>query len=456
MKPLSPVDNAFLLLEQRQQPLHVGALSLFRPPPDAPPDFAYRIAERMRESRQAVPPFDRRLIRRAGIRFWEDAEDFDIAQHFVHLALPRPGRMRELLAMISRVHAAHLDRAYPLWRLYLIEGLEDGRIALYSKIHHALVDGVAGIRLLMKTMSPDREASLALAPPWEVPTRRSRRRTLPVPDPASRSITAFRALAREGVAGVRPILERLRETRRDQRQGNPDCVSSLQAPNTLLNGRITASRRFAAQSYPTARVKAIAQCYNATSNDVILAMCGSALRKYLQNNNALPDRPLIAAVPVSMRRDDGTSGGNEIAFALSHLGTHLADPVERLHSIKACMDYNKRAMKSLNAGQLLAYEGLLFAPGVVGLLTGMRRERTLVNVVISHVPGARTDLYWQGCRLEGLYPVSLIVNRIALNITLVSRRDTIDFGLIGCRKTVPHLQHLLSYLEEALDELDPQ
>lgn len=454
MKPLSPVDNAFLLLEQRQQPLHVGALSLFQPPPDAPPDFAYRIAERMRESQQAMPPFNRRLIRRAGIRFWEDAEDFDIAQHFVHLALPKPGRMRELLAMISRVHAAHLDRAYPLWRIYLIEGLEDGRIALYSKIHHALVDGVAGIRLLMKTMSPNREGSLVLAPPWEVRTRRSRTRTLPVPDPAARSVTAIRALAREGVAGVRPIFQRLHETRRDQRQGHPDCVTGLQAPQTLLNGRITASRRFAAQSYSTARVKTIARKHGATSNDVILAMCGSALRKYLQDRNALPATPLIAAVPVSTRRDDGTSG-NEVAFALSHLGTHIADPVERLRSIKSCMDYNKRALKSLNGGQLLAYEGMLFAPGVFSLLTGLGRERTIVNVVISHVPGPRTDLYWQGCRLEGLYPVSMIINRIALNITLVSRRDTIDVGLIGCRKTVPHMQYLLTYIEEALNELDP-
>ena len=306
----------------------------------------------------------------------------------------------------------------------------------------------------MKTMSPNREGSLVLAPPWEVRTRRSRTRTLPVPDPAARSVTAIRALAREGVAGVRPIFQRLHETRRDQRQGHPDCVTGLQAPQTLLNGRITASRRFAAQSYSTARVKTIARKHGATSNDVILAMCGSALRKYLQDRNALPATPLIAAVPVSTRRDDGTSG-NEVAFALSHLGTHIADPVERLRSIKSCMDYNKRALKSLNGGQLLAYEGMLFAPGVFSLLTGLGRERTIVNVVISHVPGPRTDLYWQGCRLEGLYPVSMIINRIALNITLVSRRDTIDVGLIGCRKTVPHMQYLLTYIEEALNELDP-
>lgn len=455
MKLLSPIDNAFLMLEQRQQPLHVGALCLFTPPADASPDFAYQLAERLRQSNFASPPFNRRLVRRFGLNFWEDVEDFEIAQHFVHLALPQPGRMRELLAMISRVHAAHLDRAYPLWRIYLIEGLADGRIALYSKIHHALVDGIAGIRLLMKTMSPDPVASLSIPPPWEAHTRRSRARSLPVPDPALRSVRALRALAREGVAGLTPLISRLRETRRDFKSGNPDCVGSLQAPRSLFNDRITGSRRFAAQSYPTARIKAIAQRFNATTNDVILTMCGAALRHYLLDNDALPATPLIAAVPVSTRRDDGNTG-NEVAFALTHLGTHIADPEARMRAVKGCMDYNKRVLRSLKPSQLLAYEGLLFAPGVLNLLTGFNRQHSMVNVVISHVPGPKQDLYWQGCRLDGLYPVSLIINRIALNITLVSRHDYIDFGLIGCRKTLPSLQRLLDYLADAIDELDHQ
>lgn len=454
MRALSPIDHLFLLLEQRQQPLHVGVLCLLTPPDDAPPDFAFQLAERLRQSNRAEAPFNRRLVSRAGVKFWEESEDFEIGQHFVHLALPKPGRVRELLAMVSRVHSAHLDRAYPLWRIYLIEGLEDGRIALYAKIHHALVDGVAGIRLLMKSMTADAASSLELPPPWEVRTRRSRERALPLPAPAFRSYGALRALLREGAAGIPPILQRLRATRADRRAGNPDCVSGLQAPACVFNGRITGSRRFAAQSYSRTRIKRIAARFDATSNDVILALCGSALRRYLLDQQALPDEPLVAAVPVSTRRDDGTSG-NEIAFALTHLGTHIADPVARMHAVKACMDYNKRALRSLEPAQLLAYEGLLFAPGVINLLTGLRRDRAIVNVVISHVPGPANDLYWQGCRLDGLYPVSVLIDRIALNITLVSRNDSVDFGLLACRKTVPHMQRLLGYLDEAIDELDP-
>lgn len=453
MKPLSLIDNAFLLMEQRQQPLHVGALCLFTPPPDAPPDFALRLAERLRQSQEAAPPFNRRLVSRAGIKFWDESADFELSQHFVHLALPRPGRIRELLAMVSRVHSAHLDRAYPLWRIYLIEGLEDGRIALYSKIHHALVDGVAGIRLLMKSMAPDLETSLSMPAPWEVRTRRTRERRLPVPAPSLRGLGALRAMAREGVAGVAPVVQQMISARRDLRSGNLACVSGLQAPRCLLNERITGSRRFAAQSYATERIKGIAQAFDATSNDVILALCGGALRRYLLELNALPAAPLVAAVPVSTRRDEGDSG-NEIAFALTHLGTHLKDPAERLVAVKACMDYNKTTLRRLNPSQLLAYEGLMFAPGVINLLTGLSREKTLVNVVISHVPGPRQDVYWQGCRLDGLYPVSVVVDRIALNITLVSRHDYIDFGLLGCRKTLPHLQRLLDHLEDSLQELE--
>lgn len=453
MKPLSLFDNAVLFMERRTQPMHVGALCLLRPPPDAPPDFVARLAERMRQSASAVPPFNHRLVSRFGLRFWEESPDFDPAQHFVHLALPRPGRIRELLAMVSRVHAAHLDRAYPLWRAYLIEGLEDGRIALYAKIHHAMADGVTAIRLLTLSMTADADASSGLPAPWAVSPAQKRRRSLPVPAPTLRGIAAVRALARDGIGGVRPVLERVAQTLRDQRQGHPDCIGSLQAPASLFNQPISGSRRFAAQSYSAARVRAIARRYGASSNDVVLALCGAALRRYLLELGKLPERPLIAAVPVSTSREERDSG-NELAFALSHLGTHIADPRERLRAIKACMDYNKSVLRALTPAQLLAYEGLMFAPGVLNLLTGVSRRRGLVNVTISHVPGPRQRLYWQGCELQGLYPVGLIMDGVALNITVVARHDAVDFGLLGCRRTLPRLQRLLQFLEDGITELE--
>ncbi len=453
MKQLSAIDTLFLLMEQRQQPLHVGALCLYEPPPGAPPEFALNLAERMRESTAAARPFNRRLVSRAGLKFWQEDTNFDLAHHFVHLALPKPGRIRELLAMVSRVHSAHLDRAYPLWRTYLIEGLEDGRIATYSKIHHSLVDGVAGIRLMLKSMSPDVAASLEMPAPWEVRTRKTRERTLPVPTGTLRGLSALQAFGREGATVVPPVLRQLRQSWKDLREGNPDFVGSLQAPHCILNEPITGSRRFAAQSYSMPRIKAIAKKFDATSNDVILALCGAALRQYLMDLDALPEKPLVAAVPVSTRRDDGDSG-NEIAFALTHLATHLEHPVERLLAIKRCMDYNKAFMRRLSPAQLLAYEAVMLAPGALNLLTGFDRRRTLLNLVISHVPGPRQDVYWQGCRLDGMYPVSLIIDKMACNITLISRHDKVDFGIIACRKTLPSVQRLLEHIEEALDDLE--
>src|SRR5688572_25810397 len=192
MKRLSPMDALFLLLERRHQPLHVGALTLYEPPPGAPPDFAGQLADRLRQSTVAAPPFNRRLVTRLGVSWWDEDEDFDLAHHFVHMSLPKPGRIRELLAMASRVHCAHLDRAYPLWRTYLIEGLEDGRIATYSKIHHALVDGVAGIRLMIKSMSNNREESEGMPPPWEVRTKKSRSAVLPIPTTSVDGLSALR------------------------------------------------------------------------------------------------------------------------------------------------------------------------------------------------------------------------------------------------------------------------
>ncbi|MFA5938706.1 MAG: wax ester/triacylglycerol synthase family O-acyltransferase [Sinimarinibacterium sp.] len=453
MHRLSPIDTAFLLVEQRHMPLHVGGLVLYRPPEGAPPDFASQLASHLRESTHVAPPFDRRPQTRFGFGFWDSEHDFDLAQHFVHLALPKPGRIRELLAMVSRVHSAHLDRAYPLWRMYLIEGLEDGRIAVYFKIHHAVVDGVAALRLFMKSMSPDRELSKAMPAPWEIQTPRSDT-TLAVPAPAAVGPMGLLAsLARNAVKATPTFVKQLRHTWNDYRAHHPYLATSVQAPRCILNQSVTASRRFAAQSYPTARLRAIAQKIDGTLNDVALAMCGSALRQYLIDLNALPAESLVAIVPVSVRQDDGTTG-NEIAFALANLATHVADPVERLTIVKGCMDYNKARFREMSPAQLQAYSVAQLLPGALTWLLGLDPKHFVANLVISHVPGPRQPMYWQGCELDGMYPASVVVDTMALNITLISRYDAVDFGLIACRRTLPSVQRLLDHLETALVELE--
>ncbi|MGQ0622383.1 MAG: WS/DGAT/MGAT family O-acyltransferase [Panacagrimonas sp.] len=446
MRKLSPTDVAFLLLERRHQPLHVGALCLFRPPPGASPNFAGELAERFGRSESAAPPFDRRPLSRFGVFYWEQDEQFDLAHHVVHMSLPRPGRIRELLAMVSRVHSAHLDRAYPLWRAYLIEGLEDGRIACYLKIHHSLVDGVSGIRLLIKSMSEDPRTSASMLPTWEVG---SGARPEPVLAQALSGLEQLRASA----GSIPTVLRELGKTLKHARAHHPDLVTSLRAPRCILNQKITASRRFAAQSYSMPRIKAVARAFESTTNDVVMAMCAGALRSYLSGLDALPDKPLVAGVPVSLHRDrEHAEPGNAVTFMLATLATDEPDPIERFRRIKASMDYNKQRFAAMNQSELLAYAVGMLLPGTARMIGSW--ERVPMNVVISHVPGPRTQMYWQGCQLDGIYPVSIVMDGLALNITLVSRGDRVDFGLIACRRTLPSVQRLLDHLEEALVELE--
>lgn len=453
IKKLGFMDDAFLRLESRRMPLHIGVLMLLEPPASAQENFTLGIAERLRQSTHAAPPFNQRLVQRRGLHYWEEDEEFDLDHHFVHLSLPRPGRVRELLEMVSRVHSAHLDREYPLWRMYLIEGLEDGRIAVYLKIHHALVDGIAGMRLLMKSMSTRAAESKKLAAPWEVRTDKSRSQYLPVPTPAADSIPALRKLSREGWKSIAPLVRELRYTYGDAGAEHPEQAECGEAPETLFNQKVSASRRFAAQSYATSRIRAVAQAYDATLNDVVLAMCAGALRGYLADQGELPDKPLIAAIPVSARRK-GSHAGNELAFTLTTLATNVDDPAARLRVIKSGMDYNKERLRRLSPGQVMAYTAATMIPGQLGNLLGLSERKAMNNVVISHVPGPRRDMYWQGAKLCGLYPASLNMDGSALNITLVSRHDFVDFGLIACRKTVPSMQRLLDYLEDELKNLE--
>lgn len=449
MKRLTSMDTGFLLLEKRNQPLHVAYLNLYTPPADAGPDFVKKLVERLRSYASPLPPFNQRLEGRIGAGFWMEDPEFDIDQHVIHLALPRPGRIRELLAMVSRMHSSHLDRAYPLWRLYVIEGLEGGRIATYAKVHHAVADGIAGTRLMLKSMSvsPD-----DIVPPvWALPPRGRRKPagllTAPIHS-AAKLATRFR-----GAFGSLPGIGReLRQSLREYRGKHPDFVSGLSAPPSILNQKISASRRYAAQSYSLSRVREAARALNYTSNDIVLGMCSYALRRYLKELNALPEKPLIALVPMSTRRDR-TDSGNQIAFFPASLSTHLADPAERLRSIKASVDHSKRRFANMQPSEMLGYGLAMMGPGLLNMIASPKPKWLAFNLIISNVPGPKTQLYWQGCKLDGMYPVSAIADGMALNITLTNRHDSLDFGMIACRRTLPHVQRLLDYLEKGLAEI---
>ena len=444
MRALGPIDQAFLWLERRQQPMHVGGLMLFKIPENADANFVQEVAARFKAVTPPVRPFNQRL---EGM-FWEEDDEFDLEHHFRHIALPDPGRVRELLAYVSQEHSALLDRAKPLWECHLIEGIEGNRFALYFKMHHAVVDGVAGMRIAQKSLSTDPNEK-ALLPLWAVKRDKRPKEEVTALSNFANTLTRLRHQA----GSVPKVAKELYQAIRASYEHDPDYVSVFQAPRCILNQKVSGSRRFAAQSYDLTRIKAIGKKLGVTINDVVMAMCAGALRTYLLELDALPAKPLIAMVPMSLRRDD-SDGGNQISMILANLGTHLADPKARLDIIHRSVQNAKDRFSRMSPSEIMAYSALVYSISGANLMTGIAPKLQAFNVIISNVPGPKEKMYWNGAELDGFYPVSIVLNGMALNMTLTSYVDKLEFGLIACRKALPSMQRLLTYLEDALDELE--
>ncbi|WP_421843032.1 WS/DGAT/MGAT family O-acyltransferase [Marinobacter algicola] len=450
MKALSPVDQVFLWLEKRQQPMHVGGLQLFSFPENAPNDYVAQLADQLREETIVTPPFDRRLGSRFGQPVWVEDEQLDLEHHFRFEALPTPGRIRELLSFVSAEHSHLMDRERPMWEFHLIEGLKDRQFAVYTKVHHSLVDGVSAMRLFQRMLSQDPEQR-GMPPIWSLP-RRSRHDDGDEGPSMWRNVAHLLGESGKQLGTVPAVTKALLNTVNRARK-DPAYDSIFHAPRCVLNGKITGSRRFAAQSYNLKRIRAVCTAFGTTVNDVVMTMCATALRTYLMNQDALPEKSLVAMVPVSLRTDD-SSGGNQVGIILASLGTHLNDAAERLRYIHDDVKTAKERYATMSPEEILNYTALLLAPASFNLLTGLAPKWQTFNVVISNVPGPKEPSYWNGARLEGMYPVSIAMDRIALNMTLTSYCDQVEFGLIGCRRTLPSLQRMLDYLEEGLTELE--
>lgn len=450
MKPLSPTDQLFLWLEKRQQPMHVGGLQVFSFPDDAPDDYVAQLAEKLRQYTEVTSPFDRRLNSRLAQPVWVHDEHLDLEHHFRFEALPTPGRIRELLSFVSAEHSHLMDRERPLWEFHLIEGLKDRQFAVYIKIHHSLMDGISAMRMFQRMLSTD-PTQRSMPPIWDLSARTGR-------DSDSGSPSLWRSIAHLlGASGkqlgtvpavARELLRTVNEARKD-----PAYDSIFHAPRSILNQKITGSRRFAAQSYSMKRIKAVCKAFGATVNDVVTAMCATALRTYLMNQDALPEKSLVAMVPVSLRKDE-SSEGNQVGVILANLHTDESDAGERLRKIHRGIQEAKDRYAKMSSDEIINYTALTLAPAAFNFLTGMAPKWQTFNVVISNVPGPKETSYWNGAKLEGMYPVSIAMDRLALNMTLTSYNDQVEFGLIGCRRTLPSLQRMLDHLEDGLAELE--
>ncbi|MFZ2172524.1 MAG: wax ester/triacylglycerol synthase family O-acyltransferase [Rhodococcus sp. (in: high G+C Gram-positive bacteria)] len=453
--PMSPLDSMFLLGESREHPLHVGGIEIFQPPEGTDPHDIREAFDRAVAAGTDVAPKlaqrPRRSLTSLGQWYWETVDDLDLDHHIRHDALPAPGGEAELMTLCSRLHSSLLDRHRPLWEMHLIEGLSDGRFAVYTKIHHAVADGVTAMKMLRNALSEDSDER-DMPAPWEPRKAKPKPRTggFTLSNLAGSTLRTARGTVGE-VAGLVPALTGT-VSRAVRDKGGP---LTLSAPRTPFNVPITGARAFAAQSWPLERLRLVAKLGDATINDVVLAMSSGALRSYLDDLDALPDEALIAMVPVSLEDQREAANGNNVGSLMCNLGTDLSDPLDRLAKISTCMTDGKTALQSMSATQILAMSALGTAPAAASILFGHNaRIRPPFNVIISNVPGPRAPLYWNGARLEAIYPLSVPTDGQALNITCTSNDDIISFGVTGCRRAVPNLKSIPARLGHELRVLE--
>lgn len=451
---LSVLDSTFLRIETGETPMHVGALMVFAIPDTAAPGFVGKVVAGLRAKKPLRRPFNWVLAGGLLAPAARTVDSLDMEYHVRHTALPAPGGERELGELVSHLHSTRLDRSRPLWTCHVIEGLEDGRFAIYVKIHHALTDGVNGIRLAFDQLATTPRGRWAA--PWHAAPRvdrttRKRTKTQPesvAPHRAAASL-AYGLLSLAGTPVAHGLLSLCNKNAEAQRVRVP-----FDAPPSALNAPVTNSRRVATQQLDLDRVHAVAKRARVSLNDVFLAVCGDALRRYLLEHDELPDRSLVAGVPVSLR-EEGQEGGNAVGFLWAALGTDLDDPTKRLETVHASMTAAKDHLGGIAPSVRPVFTMMTMALPVVVLLSGQgARLRPSMNMTISNVPGPAEVRYLAGARMEACYPVSLLFQGLGLNITCISYAGQLNVGIVGGRDALPSLQKIAVHLSAALDDIE--
>jgi WS/DGAT/MGAT family acyltransferase len=475
MEQLNGIDAGFLNMETPVQQGHVGGVVIVDPS-TAPPGWGYDSIRALIEDRiHLLPPFRRRLVTvpfDIDHPYWIDDEDFDLDFHLRHIAVPAPGDAASLSNLVARIHERPLDRSRPLWEMYVIEGLEGGRVATYTKIHHAAIDGVSGaeiLTILLDTAPSDDDIAVRHAAGGGTPgaVRIPGQVELLARSALSAALRPAKAIRLgyqviRSIPGLKP-LESLPAlvglgADRDDLLSRP----SLVAPHTALNAPITPHRRWAFADVPLARAKAIKDAAGVTINDTVIAASAGAVRRWLVDRDALPNRSLQAMVPISIRMEAEEGAiGNKVSAMIAPIGTHLEDPLERLEFVHHTMQVAKETHQATPAALLRDFAE--FAPPAVAaraarlvFRNGRAGRITPFNLVISNVPGPHFPLYLAGAQLEGHYPVSAIIDGAALNITLHSYLGKLCFGLVADREIVPDLWEVMAYISDEFTAMETQ
>jgi diacylglycerol O-acyltransferase len=462
MKKLTMIDKGFLISESRETPTHVGGLSLFTLPDGVDElEYLHSLAQNLHTADALLPPFGDRLkmgiLGVAGDVYWEPDSALDMNYHVRHSALPAPGRYRELFNLVARLHSTLMDRKRPLWESHLIEGLPNRQFALYEKKHHATMDGARSIHIARCMLSNDPNRILQESP-LSLSTWNAYKAGLEdieqsaLSDQELRNVTdRLKATFNSG----QHLYGAMKTTAMAYLGMAGDlAVPHRRVPRSSLNSKIGGARRFVAQSWPFARIRAVGKAFDGSFNDAVMAMCAGALRRYMQQHSELPKYSLKSLVPVSVRATGDIDSTNSIATITVDLATNIKDPAKRFQAIKDSVRAGRRLFEGMSPQEIQLYTMLMTSPGLLTEQLGLSKVPPPCNVAISNVPGIQEQVYWNGARLDGSYPLSIVNHGMAINITLVTINQNVDFGIIACRRSVPKVQRLIDYMEEALVELE--
>jgi WS/DGAT/MGAT family acyltransferase len=461
VKTLSAIDGAFLFLETPQTPMHVASLHLFDLPPGYRRDFHAEIKRQMARRLHLAPILQRRLAPMP-LQFaspvWVHDDDVDVDYHVQRATLPPPGTLAQFEECAGRLHSELMDRSRPLWRVHVIDGLQTGQVGYYIKVHHAALDGQAGV-LLASALFDLTPRPRAVRRP-----QRSEADQAEKPGMAELAAAALRHDAGQYVKLVRHLPDVVRtlagmfgrtgEARRGQVRQN-----FALGPHTPLNVPITAERGFAGLSLPLDELKRLAMLHEAKINDVVLALCSGALRRYLSHHGGIPKKPLTAAMPISLREAGNTEYTTQATIPLVNLQTHIADPLRRLRAIRDAAGAVKAMVRSAKGIMPTDFPSI-GAPWLLqGLAALYERSQTtglippLANVVVSNVPGPEVPLYAAGARMRTYWPMSIVEHGVGVNITVMSYAGAMGFGFTTARCAVAEAHQLSNALAVAFDEL---
>jgi len=461
MKTLSGLDGMFLHLETPATPMHVGSLSLLELPANHQGDFCKSVQRHYARRLPLVPVLSRKLAAmplQLANPVWVQADDVDLKYHVQRVVLPRPGTQAQLEQCVGRLHSILLDRSRPLWMVYIIEGLRSGQAAYYTKIHHALLDGQAAVmlaRVLFDLTPRGKRVSTAVASHGEHPGLGTLA-TAAVKHDAAQYLKFVRTL---------PAIVRTLTGLRSGADGKSSAQSagtSLFAPRTPLNVAITGDRGFAGVSIPLDEIKAVAAAHDAKINDVVMAICSGALRRYLLDHGGLPGEPLLAAVPISLREPGNTEYTTQATMTRISLATNIANPVRRLRAIRDAATAAKSAtgrakailptdFPSFGMPWILHWLASIYERAMLGNLIP-----PLANVVISNVAGPQVPLYFVGARMTGYWPLSIVHHGLGVNVTVESYAGAMGFGITTAHGAVSDPRRIAEHLLAAHAELMPR